>query len=149
MLFQINRQVSLGVGSQAGERNTPTLINRAFSREQFWDGRARSLEEQSKEPLINPKELGMRSHELVVKKVRAIKGYKRWFKRIFGRDVHIDDLAKAIAAFERTLVSGNSRFDQLKAGNPQALSTAEIRGFGIFIGKARCNQCHSGANFTR
>ena len=146
--FADKRQVSLGVGLQAGDRNAPTIINRAFSREQFWDGRAGSLEEQLKLPLINPTEMAMPSHELLVKKVADIKGYKSWFKRVFAREVNIDDLARAIAAFERTVVSGNARYDEFKAGDQQALNEAEKRGLELFEGKARCSQCHNGPNFT-
>lgn len=146
--FSDGRKVSLGVNLAAGDRNAPTIINRAFSREQFWDGRAGSLEEQLKLPLINPKEMAMPSHDLLVKKVGAIRGYKNWFKRIFARNVNIDDMAKAIAAFERTVVSGNARYDEFKAGNQQALSDAEKRGLALFEGKARCSQCHNGPNFT-
>ncbi len=146
--FSDIRPVSLGVGLQAGDRNAPTIINRAFSRKQFWDGRANSLEDQSKLPLINPKEMTMSSHVLLVKKVGDIRGYKSWFKRVFARDVNIDDMAKAIAAFERTVVSGNSKYDEFKAGNQKALSAAEKRGLGLFEGKARCSQCHNGPNFT-
>lgn len=140
--------VSTGIDGQQGARNAPTIINRAFSREQFWDGRAKSLEEQSKGPLINPVEMGMPGHDFVVKKVRKIRGYRHWFKRVFGRDVNIDDLAKAIAAFERTVVSGSSRFDEYMAGNQRALSESEKRGLALFEGKARCTQCHAGPNFT-
>lgn len=146
--FSDNRQVSLGVDSRAGDRNAPTIINRAFSREQFWDGRANSLEEQFKAPLINPKEMAMPSHELLVKKVGDINGYKSWFTRVFARDVNLDDMAKAIAAFERTVVSGNSRFDEFRNGKEHALNEAEKRGMAIFFGKARCSQCHNGPNFT-
>lgn len=146
--FSDIRPVSLGVGLRAGDRNAPTIINRAFSREQFWDGSATSLEEQSKLPLINPKEMDMPTHEVLIKKIGNIRGYNRWFKRVFGRDVNIDDLAKAIAAFERTVVSGNSRYDEFKAGDLSAFSEAEKRGLELFEGKARCSQCHNGANFT-
>jgi len=146
--FADKRQVSLGVGLQAGDRNAPTIINRAFSREQFWDGRAGSLEEQLKLPLINSTEMAMPSHELLVKKVADIKGYRSWFKRVFAREVNIDDLARAIAAFERTVVSGNARYDEFKAGDQQALNEAEKRGLELFEGKARCSQCHNGPNFT-
>lgn len=146
--FSDNRQVALGVGMAAGDRNSPTIINRAFSREQFWDGRAGSLEEQLKLPLINPKEMAMSSHELLVSKVAGIKGYRSWFKRVFAREVNMDDLARAIAAFERTVVSGNSRYDEFKAGNQQALNEAEKRGLALFEGRARCTQCHSGPNLT-
>lgn len=90
----------------------------------------------------------MPSHGLLVKKVGDIRGYKSWFKRVFARDVNIDDLAKAIAAFERTVVSGKAKYDEFKAGNQQALNAAEKRGLELFEGKARCSQCHNGPNFT-
>lgn len=146
--FSDSRPLSLGVGMRAGDRNAPTIINRAFSRIQFWDGRANSLEEQAKAPLINPKEMAMPSHEQLVQKIAAIGGYKHWFKRVFAREVNIDDLARAIAAFERTVVSGNARYDVYRSGDQQALNEAEKRGLALFEGKARCSQCHSGANFT-
>lgn len=146
--FADSLRVSLGIDAQAGERNAPTIINRAFSREQFWDGRAGSLEEQSKGPLVNPVEMGMPGLEFVIKKIGAIRGYRDWFKRVFGRDVNIDDLARAIATFERTVVSGNSTFDQFMAGNAAVLSKSGRRGMALFKGKARCTQCHAGSNFT-
>lgn len=146
--FSDSREVSLGVGLRGGDRNTPTIINRAFSRKQFWDGSANSLEEQLKVPLVNPKEMAMPGHMLLVKKLGAIRGYKSWFRRVFARDVNMADLAKAIAAFERTIVSGNSRYDEFKAGNLQALNASEKRGLELFEGKARCSQCHKGPNFT-
>ena len=90
----------------------------------------------------------MPSHELLVKKIGAIRGYKSWFKRVFVRDVNIDDLAKAIAAFERTVVSGNAQYDKFRAGTQQALSESEERGLALFEGKARCSQCHNGPNLT-
>ncbi len=92
--------------------------------------------------------MGVPSHELLVERVRAIKGYGRWFKRVFGRDVHIDDLAKAIAAFERTVISGNSKIDRFGAGYQESLNNSEKRGFELFKDKARCMQCHNGFNFS-
>jgi cytochrome c peroxidase len=146
--FADGQRVSLGVNAQEGVRNAPTVINRAFSREQFWDGRASSLEEQSKGPLVNPVEMAMPSLDFVENKLRGIKGYREWFKRVFGRELNIDDVARAIAAFERTILSGNSRFDRFRAGDATALNDSERRGLALFEGKARCSQCHSGFNFT-
>ncbi len=146
--FADSRRVSRGIDSRVGDRNAPTIINRAFSREQNWDGHAESLEEQSKAPLVDPREMGMPSHEFLVEKLRAIKGYQSWFKRVFDRDVHIDDLARAIAAFERTVISGNSKIDRFGAGYQQILDAPEKRGSELFSDKARCIQCHNGFNFT-
>jgi cytochrome c peroxidase len=148
LAFTDGRQQSQGVGGQTGLRNAPTLINRAFANEQFWDGSAASLEEQVKGPLISPTEMGMASHADVVSRVTAITDYRKWFKRVFRSEVSIDNLTKAIATFERTLLSGNTKYDRFKAGDLQALSASEQRGLELFEGKARCNQCHSGFNFT-
>jgi cytochrome c peroxidase len=148
LAFTDARQLSQGIGGLSGLRNAPTLINRAFAKKQFWDGSAASLEEQAKGPLIHPMEMGMASHEDVVGHVAAITGYREWFKRVFRSEISITNLAKAIAAFERTLLSGNTKYDRFKAGDPQALSVSEQRGLELFEGKARCNQCHSGFNFT-
>jgi len=146
--FTDNLPVSVGIEGREGPRNAPTIINRAFSEAQFWDGRAPSLEEQAKGPLINPVEMGMPSHQAVVTKIRAIKGYRKMFGNVFGKDVTIDDLARAIAAFERTIVSGGSALDRYVLGDDNALSDAQKRGFELFRGKARCEQCHVGFNFT-
>ncbi len=148
LAFTDGRQHSQGIGGLTGLRNAPTLINRAFANEQFWDGSAASLEEQVKGPLISPTEMGMANHADVVNRVTAITDYRKWFKRVFHSEVSIDNLTKAIAAFERTLLSGNTKYDRFKAGDLQALSASEQRGLELFEDKARCNQCHSGFNFT-
>src|SRR5207253_1558089 len=106
-------RTSSGVGFQPGTRNSPTVINRLFSAEQFWDGRAKDLEFQSHGPLTNPVEMAMGSDADVVQRVQAIPGYKPLFVKAFGDDtIDLDRLGKAIAAFERTVVSGNSPFDR-------------------------------------
>ncbi len=148
LAFTDGRLQSQGISGQVGTRNAPTLINRAFANKQFWDGRAASLEEQAKGPLINPIEMGMASHADVVSRVAAISGYRKWFNKVFDDEINIDNLTKAIAAFERTLLSGNSKYDRFKAGDKQALNASERRGLELFESKARCNQCHSGFNFT-
>ena len=146
--FTDKRRVSIGINSQIGGRSAPAIINRGFSQEQFWDGRAESLEAQAIGPMTNPIEMGMPSHEFVVHKVAGIEGYRKWFKSVFDRDVQIDDIGRAIASFERTLVSGNSPLDKYLAGEEGAISESAKRGFELFDGKARCTQCHSGALFT-
>ncbi len=146
--FTDGQPVSQGINRQQGGRSAPTVINRAFSTLQFWDGRAGSLEEQAKGPLTNPIEMGMSSHDAVVKKLKKIKGYRVWFKKVFKKDMNIDDLAKAIAAFERTVLSGNSRYDRYTAGDKNAMTPSDVRGLELFYGKARCATCHSGFNFS-
>lgn len=140
---------SKGVGGKLGGRNSPTVINRLFSSEQFWDGRAESLEAQAHGPLVNPVEMAMPSHKEVVARVRQIKGYAPLFQKAFG-DATIDmpRIAKAIAAYERTVVSGNSPFDRYQAGDRDAMSASAVRGMELFNGKARCVACHAGFNFT-
>jgi cytochrome c peroxidase len=140
---------SAGVGGQLGGRNSPTVINRLFSAEQFWDGRAEDLEHQAHGPLVNPVEMAMPSHDEVVARVKAIKGYRPLFKKAFGDDtIDIDRVGKAIAAYERTVVSGDSPYDRYQAGERGALGPAAVRGLALFDGKANCQVCHTGFNFT-
>lgn len=142
-------EVSLGVGNQPGGRNSPTVINRLFSKEQFWDGRAADLEEQAHGPLTNPVEMAMPSHAEVVKKVQGIKGYAPYFQKAFGSpEITMPRIAQAIASYERTVVSGNSPYDRYVAGDQSAMSPAAVRGMTVFLGKGRCITCHTGFNFT-
>ncbi len=146
--FTDGRKTSSGINDQEGGRSAPTAINRAFSAAQFWDGRASSLEEQAKGPLTNEIEMGMPDHRFVEDKIAGIRGYRERFKEVFGRNVHIDDIARAIASFERTILSGNSPRDQYVAGDKGALSESAARGLEIFEDKARCTQCHLAPLFT-
>ncbi len=148
--FTDNAPVSTGIKGQKGGRSAPTVINRALSDAQFWDGRAISLEEQAKGPLINSIEMGMPDHDAVVAKLKNIKGYHRLFARAFGKPgiINIDKVAQAIAAFERTVLSGNSKYDRYQAGDKKAMTDAEVRGMALFNDKARCATCHNGVNFT-
>jgi cytochrome c peroxidase len=146
--FTDNKTVSTGIRRQTGSRNSPTVINRLYGKSQFWDGRAATLEEQAKGPLVNPVEMGMKDHAALVTKLKGIKGYAKWFKKDFGRDLNIDDLAKAIATFERTIVSDDSNYDLYLAGDQSALNASELRGLAVFQGSGRCIICHGGDNFT-
>jgi len=140
--------VSSGIKGQKGGRSAPTVINRAYSLNQFWDGRAASLEDQAVGPIQNPIEMG-ETHVNVVAKLRGIKGYRALFAKCFGtEDFTIDHVGKAIATFERTVLSGNSAYDRFKAGNKQALTADQQHGLDIYINKAKCDQCHEGINFT-
>jgi cytochrome c peroxidase len=129
-------------------RNSPTVLNAMFNGAQFWDGRAPTLEEQAKLPILNPIEMGMKSPEDVIAKVRAIPEYKDAFQRVFGREATYDDLAAAIAAFERTQFAGDAPFDRFikgetAKGGAKPIDAAAQRGWGLFNGKARCNSCHA------
>ncbi len=142
--FVDHKKTSEGVGHQFGQRNAPTVLNAMFNATQFWDGRAGSLEDQAKLPILNPIEMGMKSPDDVVAKVRSIPEYTEAFKRLFGRDPTYDDIASAIAAFERTQFSGNSAFDKFIFGDENALDASAKRGWAVFNGKGRCNECHAG-----
>ena len=142
-------RTSAGVGLQPGNRNSPTVLNRLFSADQFWDGRAADLEAQAQGPLTNPVEMAMGSSDDVVKRVQAIHGYAPLFKKAFGEDkIDMKRIAQAIAAYERTVVTGDSAYDRYQAGDKDALSASAVRGMQIFNGKANCKACHASFNFT-
>jgi cytochrome c peroxidase len=136
-----------GIKGQVGGRNSGTVLDAAYMRFQFWDGRAGSLEEQALGPIHNPIEMG-ETLENVVRKLNAIPGYRRAFQEVFGTDVTTDGIAKAIAAFERTIISGPSPYDRYLMGDNDAMSPAAVRGMNLFSGKAHCTPCHSGAAFS-
>lgn len=144
-----NRAFSAGVGAKLGGRSAPTVWNSAFLSVQFWDGRAATLEDQAKGPLTNPVEMAMPNHNLVMERIAKIPGYKPMFDKAFGTgdNLTIDNLAKAIAAYERTLVTPNSRFDKYISGNKKALTETEIKGFEL-VKTTGCFACHSGPNFA-
>jgi len=136
--------VSTGIGGQKGTRSAPTVLNAAYMRLQFWDGRAPSLEEQAKGPIQNPIEMGF-THAEAVARLSGIKGYPPLFKAAFGDEtVDIDRIAKAIASFERTVLTGNSPYDR------GAMSAAAKRGQALFDDpkKGNCAVCHDGFNFS-
>jgi len=140
--------VATGIRGQKGGRSAPSAINRALSQNQFWDGRAASLEAQALGPIENPIEMGL-SHEDAVTRLKAIEGYVEQFKSVFGtEDLTIEDVGKAIASYERTILSGNSPVDQFRAGDSTALSSEAQRGLALFNDKAGCATCHAGSNFT-
>ncbi len=144
------RPVGVGVRGQRGGRGSPTVWNSAFHTVQFWDGRAASLEEQAKGPLTNPIEMGMPNHDAVMARVKTIPGYVAMFKAAFPKDadpVTIDNLAKAIASFERTLITPDSAFDLYKRGNKKAMSEAAVRGMKL-VEEIGCTACHTGPNFA-
>jgi cytochrome c peroxidase len=136
-----------GVDGQRGGRSAPTIINAAYQRFHFWDGRANSLEEQALGPIANPIEMNLPIDQ-AVEKIGAIEGYAEQFQQVFGEPPNADNLAKAIAAFELTILSGNAPYDRYKAGDEAALSEQAKVGMKLFFGKANCSGCHVGANFT-
>lgn len=144
-----NAPVSTGIKGQKGDVSAPTVINSTYMGLQFWDGRAANLEEQALGPLVNPVEMGNKNHDEVVAKIKAIPGYLPYFKKAFGdEEVNKVRIAQAIASFERTVLSGNSRFDRWSFGDKTAMTEQEIRGRDLFFGKALCTRCHAGPNFS-
>ena len=144
------RPVGVGVRGQRGGRGSPTVWNSAFNTVQFWDGRAASLEDQAKGPLTNPGEMGMPNHDEVMKRVNLIPGYVTAFKKAFPKEqnpVSIDNLAKAIATYERTLVTPNSPFDKFIRGNKKSLTAQQVKGMKL-VEEIGCTSCHTGENFS-
>jgi cytochrome c peroxidase len=142
--FTDHSSVAIGVSSKAGTRNAPTILNAMFSERLFWDGRVGSLEEQAKQPLTNPFEMGMGGNDVVVARVSAIPEYQQRFQRVFRNEgITIDTIVKAIAAYERTQLSANSPFDRFISGDTNAITQAQKRGWQLFQVKAKCIECHS------
>ncbi|CAL1238870.1 cytochrome-c peroxidase [Candidatus Methylocalor cossyra] len=144
-----NRGGSIGVKDQRGGRSAPTVWNAAFNSVQFWDGRAPSLEAQAKGPVTNPIEMGMKNWEEVIARLKAIPGYAQAFAAAFGSPDAItpDNVAKAIAAYERTLITPNSPYDRYVAGDKSALTEQQVRGMNTFA-EVGCIGCHSGPAFN-
>lgn len=142
------RSVSVGVNGQKGGRSAPTVWNSAFHTVQFWDGRAISLEDQAVGPIGNPIEMGMPHFELVRDRLKQIPGYVAMFEKAFGKDsITKENIGKAIASFERTLIAGNSPFDKFMHGNKKAMTMQAQRGMKL-VQEVGCIVCHSGANFN-
>jgi cytochrome c peroxidase len=132
-----------GAGGKQLARNTPALWNVGFYATLFWDGRAASLEEQSLVPIQSPVEMDQ-DLDALVKELAAMRGYARQFEQVFSQPVNKQDVARALAAFQRTLVTRNSPFDRYLAGDKQALSARAKEGMELFQGEAGCIRCHNG-----
>lgn len=144
------RPVGVGVHGQRGGRGSPTVWNSAFQTVQFWDGRAATLEEQAMGPLVNDVEMGMGSHAYVVERLNKIPGYMASFKAAFPKDkepITINNVAKAIAVYERTLITPNAPFDKYMKGNKKAMTPQQIRGMKL-VDEIGCTACHTGVNFS-
>ena len=144
-----SRSTSVGVDGQLGGRSAPTVWNAAFLSSQFWDGRAPSLEEQAKGPILNPIEMGITHEASAVDRIASIPGYVTQFKAIFGgeKPVTYDNIAKAIATYERTLITPNSLFDQYLRGDKTALTEKQLAGMKEFENLG-CIRCHNGPAFA-
>jgi len=143
--------VSSGIRGQKGKRKAPTFINMATTLYPhfFWDGRAGSLEDQALGPIANPAEMGS-SHQSMIATLSRVQGYRPYFKEAFGtEEITKERVAHAIADYERTRMSGNSPYDRWRMNRDQGAVSQQVKdGYELFSGKARCNQCHAGNNFT-
>ena len=148
LAFADGRPVSIGVSNVAGTRNSPTILNSAFNSSQFWDGRSNSLEEQASAPLLTGFEMGMLSEETVVERVLENPEYVLLFENVFGSRPAIDTISQALACYERTLVTPQSRYDDYLRGDKTALTELEKEGLILFFGKASCTQCHNGSTLS-
>jgi cytochrome c peroxidase len=168
------KPVSSGIHGQKGTRSAPTIANRALGATQFWDGRAKTLEEQALGTMANSIEMGL-TPEAAAERLNGIEGYRMQFEAVFGGPASPERIAKAIAAFERTILSGNSKFDvyeralpfigyeaeqgddlellarmktALEAEQKHRLSESALRGRALFFDKAKCSACHVGQDLT-
>lgn len=141
--FADGRGTSVGIHGRVGQRNAPTVLNALYNKTQFWDGRVQTLEEQAALPITNPFEMGSATIGDAVSKLAGDKDYEAQFMKAFRRGVNEKDMLRAIATYERTLVSFNSPFDRFIGGDKNAISDSAVRGWELFNGKARCNLCHA------
>jgi len=147
--FADTATVSKGVGGKRGTRNSPTTMNVMLRRPFFWDGRAKTLEEQALAPIENPVEMNL-PLDSAIQRLQISRAYRDYFKRIFDSEPSKETVAAAIAAFERTLETSDSPFDKWKFNDDSnAVSATVKKGFEIFNGKGKCSKCHFGADFTQ
>ena len=128
-------------------RLSPTLVNVAYNKALLWDGRAASLEKQALGPIQNPLHMNQ-NLDLLIEKLQVIPDYAERFQQVFGTSVNPEALGKALAAYERTLISRNAPFDRYMQGDQRAMAESAVRGMALFKGKARCIICHNGPNFS-
>lgn len=142
------RATAVGIRGQIGGRNVPTVWNAAFQSVLFWDGRAPSLEEQAKGPILNPIEMGLASAAEAERRLAALPSYRADFAAAFGDDaISFERIARAIAAFERTLITPDAPYDRFVRGDAEALGPAQLRGMALFEALG-CVTCHQGPAFS-
>ena len=145
--FTDGRAKAIGVYGRQGPRSVPTLVNRAYGRAFFWDGRTSTLDEQVVKPIESESEMDMTVGEAVDRLKRKSR-YRKMFQQAFHREPNGEDLARALASYVRTIYSGDSPFDRYIYGDRNALSAQQRRGLRIFRGKGNCTACHIGPTFT-
>lgn len=142
--------VAVGVNGQPGKRNVPSILNAAYYRSLFWDGRAGSLEGQALGPILNENEMGMPSTQEMIERLRQQEEYVTLFAKAFSDGLTATNVARSIACYERTIVAGNSPYDRYLAGDEKAMSEPAIRGMTLFLDKqkSKCVICHEPPTFT-
>jgi cytochrome c peroxidase len=143
LAFTDGRTVSIGIKGRAGQRNSPTILNALYNKTQFWDGRAKTLEDQAALPISNHFEMGQQNLDAAVKQIAAVPEYQQAFRKVFGRPPNGPDLVRAIASYERSQIAFDSPFDHFIAGDKTAISDSAKHGWELFNSKARCNKCHA------
>jgi cytochrome c peroxidase len=144
--FTDGRPTSVGVYGRVGQRNAPSVLNALYNEAQFWDGRAKTLEDQAGFPIFNPSEMGQPNVDAALAKIAADVDYQQEFQTAFGQPPNSLNLARAIAAYERTLISFDAPFDRFIAGDPSAIDAPAKRGWVLFNTKAHCSRCHASVN---
>lgn len=145
--FEVPVPGAVGSANTPLGRKAPTILNSAWTPHFFWDGRARSLEAQAEGPITATAEMN-NTLDVIVSRLNDVKDYKQWFRQLFKDGVTKDNVLRAVATYERTVVAGWSPFDRWVDGDENAMSDAAKRGFVLFNTKAGCSGCHSGWNFT-
>lgn len=141
--FTDSRPIAIGLAGRSGTRNTPSVLNAALHTTQFWDGRRTTLEEQVRDPFINPVEHGLENHDALLAIVRSDDVYVRGFG-VARSEIGLHHISKALATFIRSLAAGDSAFDRYAYGNDaSALDPAAVRGLSLFSGRAQCAVCHT------
>ena len=141
--FTDGRPASIGIHGRRGQRNAPTILNALYNKTQFWDGRAKTLEDQAAMPIVNPIEMGQPNLDAAVNAIAGVAEYRQAFQHVFGGPPNGPNLLRAIASYERTLVSFDSPFDRFSAGDQNAIDDSAKRGWELFNTRARCNKCHA------
>jgi len=145
--FTDGRAVAIGVFGRQGTRSAPTLVNRGYGAAFFWDGRMPTLEQQVLQPIQNPDEMDMTLDEALAR-LRDHPDYSEQFRAAFGAEASVEGLARALAAYLRTILSGDAPVDRYMNGDREALSAQARQGLNIFRGKGNCTACHVGPTFT-
>jgi cytochrome c peroxidase len=145
--FTDGKALAVGVRGQAGPRRTPPILNRAWGRSFFWDGRAPTLEQQVLQPILNPREMDLKLEE-IAPRVRGDAELRGRMLAVFGREPLSEDIARALASYVRSILAGDSPYDRYVAGDRAALNSTQQLGLKLFRGKANCVACHVGTNLT-